>query len=220
MYLDKIEKKLESLKNPTNAQAMKKYMKNRFEFLGIKTPERRKALREIVKANAYPNKQDLLRLSRDLWQKKEREYQYVAMDLLKQRQNLLEPNDMDLLEYLITNKSWWDTVDMIASNLLGGLIINYPKKLSSIEKWRGSDNLWLRRTTLLFQLKYKEKTDKALLFSLIRQNLGSDEFFINKAIGWALREYSKTDEKAVREFVASTALTKLSQREALKYVKR
>jgi len=220
VYLDKIEKKLESLKNPTNAQAMKKYMKNRFEFLGIKTPERRKALREIVKANAYPNKQDLLRLSRDLWQKKEREYQYVAMDLLKQRQNLLEPNDMDLLEYLITNKSWWDTVDMIASNLLGGLIINYPKKLSSIEKWRGSDNLWLRRTTLLFQLKYKEKTDKALLFSLIRQNLGSDEFFINKAIGWALREYSKTDEKAVREFVASTALTKLSQREALKYVKR
>ncbi len=220
VYLEKIEEQLQKYRNPNNAIAMKKYMKNRFEFLGIKTPERRLALRQVIRENGYPNKTNLIVLSNELWQRDEREYQYIAMDLLKRRQKILEPEEMPFFEYMITNKSWWDTVDMIAASLVGGVIANYPEQIWWIEKWRDSDNMWLRRTTLLFQLKYKHETDKELLFGLINQNLGSSEFFINKAIGWALREYSKTNETIVRNFVAETELSKLSAREALKYVDR
>jgi 3-methyladenine DNA glycosylase AlkD len=125
-----------------------------------------------------------------------------------------------LLERLITTKSWWDTIDGLASHAIGELFLRYPDaRDGTVARWRSSDNFWLRRTTLLFQLGYKDKTDEALLFSLIEENLDSKEFFIQKAIGWILREYSKTAPNVVQDYVAKTALAPLSEREALKWMK-
>lgn len=150
----------------------------------------------------------------------EREYQYVALAFLGKFQKHLTPDCLPLLEYLITTKSWWDTVDSLASHNVGSLLKQYPSSREAlINQWRHQDNFWLRRTTLLFQLGYKTDTDERLLFSLVEENQDSLEFFIQKAIGWALREYSKTAPEAVQSFVFRTALASLSQREALKWLK-
>jgi 3-methyladenine DNA glycosylase AlkD len=128
-------------------------------------------------------------------------------------------NDLKLYEYIITHKSWWDTVDFIASNLIGSYFKHFPhEKQTFIDKWLASENIWLQRTALLFQLKYKNQIDESLLKYIITNLLGSDEFFINKAIGWILREYSKTNPTWVTGFVTETDLHPLNKREALKWL--
>jgi len=122
---------------------------------------------------------------------------------------------------MICQKSWWDTVDLIATNLVGKLFQKFPELiLYYITKWATSENLWLQRTTLLFQIKYKDKTDAALLFKLIESFAGHPDFFIRKAIGWALREYSRTDPQLVAEFVKNHQLSSLSTKEAVKLLKK
>jgi len=124
---------------------------------------------------------------------------------------------MSLFEYMVTHKSWWDTIDFIAVKLMGAYFKMYPEEIEVyIEKWLKSNNIWLQRCALLFQLKYKEGLDTNLLKYVINSLLGSKEFFINKAIGWVLREYSRTNPKWVREFVDKTELNPLSRREALR----
>jgi 3-methyladenine DNA glycosylase AlkD len=121
---------------------------------------------------------------------------------------------------MIVTKSWWDTVDALAAHVVGTHFSRHPQvRAEYLSRWRHSDQIWLRRTTLLFQLRYKDRTDRDLVFALIDENLGSDEFFIQKAIGWALREYSKTDSQAVQEYVSATRLAPLSKREALKWLR-
>ena len=142
------------------------------------------------------------------------------MDLLDRMRRQLRPEHITLVEHLITTKSWWDTIDGLASHTIGYLFATFPQvRETTVAHWRISDDFWLRRTTLLFQLGYKQKTDAALLFSLIEENLESDEFFIQKAIGWSLREYSKVAPDVVQKYVADTNLAPLSQREALKWMK-
>jgi 3-methyladenine DNA glycosylase AlkD len=122
---------------------------------------------------------------------------------------------------LITTKSWWDTVDAIANHNVGQLLRQYPDSRDrTLTPWRQSENIWLRRTAILFQLSYKTATDADLLFAIATENRESSEFFIQKAIGWALREYSKTAPDAVQTFVATAELAPLSQREALKWLKK
>ncbi|MCK5077528.1 MAG: DNA alkylation repair protein, partial [Calditrichia bacterium] len=117
-------------------------------------------------------------------------------------------------------KSWWDTVDFIATNLVGPLFEKYSELIIPYtKKWMDSGNIWLQRTSILFQLKYKEKTDFKLIIGFIQQCSSSNEFFIQKAIGWILREYSKTDASTVIEFVKNNKLAPLSEREALKWLK-
>jgi 3-methyladenine DNA glycosylase AlkD len=155
-----------------------------------------------------------------MWALPEREYQYTAIGLLQGCQKKLVPGHVPLLEYLIVNKSWWDTVDGLAAHQVGRLFTAFPHiRDEHIGRWRRSDNIWLRRTAILFQLDYKAQTDEALLFDIIRENLDSKEFFIQKAIGWVLREYSKTNAESVVKFVNHTALPPLSHREALKWLK-
>ena len=124
------------------------------------------------------------------------------------------------LEYLIVTKSWWDTVDSLAGGTVGIHFLRFPEvREQYLARWRASKNFWLRRTTILFQLGYEQNTDFDLLCDIIRENLGSNEFFINKAIGWALRQYARTDPKAVKKFVNATKeLNPLSRREAMKHL--
>jgi 3-methyladenine DNA glycosylase AlkD len=187
----------------------------------LKSPVRRALQQQFFKANGMPEVNDIENIINELWNKPEREYQYFAMDLLVKMKNKLPIETIKLYEKLIITKSWWDTVDLIAAKLIGNHINRFRETESLTEKWSTHENMWLRRSALLYQLKYKSNTDTHLLSKYINQNLGSKEFFINKAIGWVLREYSKTNPQYVIDFVNNhPTLSNLSKREALKRMKQ
>lgn len=143
-----------------------------------------------------------------------------GLDLMAKYKNKLSKEDIGLLEYLITNKSWWDSVDFIASTMVGAYFIKFPNEIQSvIPRWMKSESMWLKRTCIIFQLKYRDKVDLKLLSTVIIKCLGSKEFFINKAIGWALREVSKTNAEWVIDFANKYELSGLSRREALRLIK-
>jgi len=218
-YTASIKTLFEQHADPVQAAPMKKYMRDQFEYLGIKTPENTALQKAFYKAHGLPGLSELDEILRDLWSLPEREFQYVGMGLLGKFEKQLPAEFIDTVEYLIITKSWWDTVDAIASHTVGTHFKRFPKiRGAYLKKWRKSKNMWLRRTTILFQLGYKKETNFELLSDIIRENLGSDEFFINKAIGWALRQYAYTDPNAVKQFVRSTQLHPLSRREAMKHI--
>lgn len=220
-YVNEIQVLLSEHANEEQATPMKAYMKNHFEFLGIRSPEFKQLLSAFVRDHGIPSVEEAGGVVRRLWQLPEREYQYAAMNLLGRLIKKLGPDAIHLMEHLIITKSWWDTVDYIAPNLVGTLFQRYPElRLPWSEKWIHSDHMWLNRTALLFQLRYKNGTDADLLFQYISKCADSKEFFIRKAIGWALREYSKTEPDAVISFVDRQPLSPLSKREALKVILR
>ena len=205
--------------DPQKAAPMKRYMRDQFEYLGIKGPEMGSLLKQHIREHGLPPLADLDPILRELWALPQREFQYAANGLLEKFEGELPPEFIETLEYLLVTKSWWDTVDTIATGTLGVHFKRHPKvRKKYLALWRSSDNFWLRRATLLFQLGYKKDTDFELLCDIIRENLGSHEFFINKAIGWALRQATRVDPQAVRNFVAATPLQPLSAREALKWL--
>ena len=200
---------------------MKRYMRDQFEYLGIKTPEMGSLMKQHIRDHGLPPLSELDPILRELWALPQREFQYVANGFLEKFERQLPPDFIETLEYLLITKSWWDTVDTIATGAVGVHFKRYPKVRNKyLAKWRKSQNFWLRRSAILFQLGYKKDTDFALLCDIIRENLGSQEFFINKAIGWALRQYSRVDPQGVRQFVAETPLNSLSAREAIKWLDR
>jgi 3-methyladenine DNA glycosylase AlkD len=207
--------------DPLAAIPMKRYMRDQFEYLGIKIPQLRALLKEHIDEHGLPEEAELGTIVHELWALPQREFQYAVDILLGKLEEKLPPDFIGTLEYLLITKSWWDTVDGLAAGPVGEQFKRYPEvRKACLSKWRGSDNMWLRRTTLLFQLNYKAETDFELLCALIRENLGSKEFFINKAIGWALRQYTRVDPQGVRAFVAATPLHPLSAREALKWLEK
>lgn len=211
----------ENERNKEKAEGMKKYMRGMFPFIGLSAPDRKLLSRPFIRELNFNGDENIILLMRSLWEMPEREYQYVAVDYLVENKRHLNPEHLDLIEYLIVTKSWWDTVDLIASHLIGVLFSKYPQLIKDRgEEWVNSNNIWLQRTMILFQLKYKEKTDEALLFSVIEQVMEIDDFFIQKAIGWSLREYSKTKPEVVIEFIENHTLSNLAKREGLKYMKR
>ena len=208
--------RMEAQKDPQTAKAMSSYMRDQFPFLGIKTPQRREMVKEFLKL--YPPEKEWISI---LWDLPEREYQYTALDILLKMRKTLEPKDLTLIESFILNRSWWDTVDLLASNAAGFLLHNAPHlQVEFGEKWIHSDNLWLNRTAILFQLHYKQDTDEALLYRYILAHADSPEFFLQKAIGWALREYSKTNPNSVIDFIGKEDLKPLSIREGLKWIRK
>lgn len=218
-YVDSLKAAYLIHADPVTAEPMKAYMRNQFEFLGIKKPQQTKLLKQFFAENGLPALSDLPEVLLDLWDLPEREFQYAGNTILEKLNKKLAEEFIGTIETLITTKSWWDTVDQIASNTVGTHFRHYPDlKAKTLTQWRRSDDIWLRRTCLLSQLKYKDETDFDLLCTIIRENLGEDEFFINKAIGWALRQYSKFDAGRVRKFVSETPLHPLSAREALKWL--
>jgi len=219
-YVKQLKILFEQHANPSQAPGMKKYMRDQFEYLGIKTPQSVALQKEFYDEHGLPEVTELDSILLDLWSLPQREFQYVAVGLLGRLNKQLPPEFIETIEYLITNKSWWDTVDSIAGGTVGVHFKRHPAiKKKYLARWRKSENLWLRRTAILFQLNYKSETDFDQLCDIIRENLGSKEFFINKAIGWALRQYARTDPKAVKKFVRDTKdLNPLSRREAMKHL--
>ncbi|MCR8645121.1 DNA alkylation repair protein [Paenibacillus sp. N1-5-1-14] len=220
-YTQAIRDVLEQHRDAEQAEPMSRYMKDLFPFLGIRTPVRDELTKQFIAEHGLPALEELSLIARELWQLPEREYAYVAIFLIGKYQKKLQPQHLDLLVELITTKSWWDTVDLLASNAVGSILRKHPELLPAYpDQWIHSSNMWLARTALLYQLKYKTHTDEERLFRYIQTCASSKEFFIQKSIGWALREYSKTAPEQVIAFVQKETLAPLSRREALRWLAR
>ena len=216
-FIQTLELELKRNANRKIAKEQKAYMRNQFEFYGIKTPLRREIQKPFLTKSYLPPKTDLEEIVKTLWNKPQREYQFIAQELVYKYTQQFDKNDIALLEFMVTHKSWWDTVDYIAVKLIGAYFIRFLEQLDSyIDRWMASGNIWLQRCCLLYQLKSKDNMDTQRLQYIIQKLLGSKEFFINKAIGWVLREYSKTNPKWVRDFIENNDLANLSRREALR----
>ena len=218
--VDYIEQLLQENRNEANANQMKAYMKDHFDFYGVKSPTRKILVSEYWTACKQKPDDSFKQLIDALWNSPYRESQYFAMDLIQKVQKHMDESWLEMVEDLVTRKSWWDSVDFLASNPLGVLLKKYP---SNIDKhtttWMAGDNMWLQRCCLLYQLKYKSDVNFEQLTSFIERLKGGKEFFINKAIGWSLRQYSKVEPDAVRTFLeANPDLSNLSKREASKYL--
>lgn len=210
-------KELQNLANADDARAMKAYMRGRFEFLGVKTPARRKAAKAFFKKHGGADID--WRFVRQAWEHPFREMQYAALDYLETRKNLLCPGDLPQLKKLAQTKSWWDTIDFL-DRLVGGIIAGFPETRPVILQWSRDEDIWLRRLAIDHQLLRKDRTDQHLLEQILVNNLNQTEFFINKAIGWALRDYSKTNPVWVKNFIRQHhgKMAPLSIREASKYL--
>ena len=215
-----IIEKFEANRNEELAGPMTAYMKNHFPFLGIKSPLRKDLLKEQFVEYALPEPTQLFEKVWELYNLPEREYQYAAFALIEKMRKHLSTKDFPALLQLIETKSWWDSVDSIAPHFVGHIVKldrDYGKNI--MMEWSLSDNMWTNRSAILHQLKFKHETDSDLLFEIIKQHSDSKEFFIQKAIGWALREYAKTNPDLMKAFVEEHSLKPLSKREALKHFK-
>ena len=208
----------EENRNELLAESMSKYMQDKFRFLGV-----RGATRTEIYKKYFPDARKAKTIDWDFvescWNKEEREFQYVVVYYLKAMQKFLKREDISRLKYLIVTKSWWDTVDLLAK-VVGSLVIRIEGYDQIMLEWSKDSNIWLKRVAILYQLSLKEEVDKQVLERILVNNLGDSEFFINKAIGWALRDYSKFDPEWVREFIEKNknGMANLSIREASKYL--
>lgn len=220
-YISTLEHEFRLNGNAEIAKGQQAYMKDNFVFFGLKTDLRRQIQKPFLHRDFLPSKKDAKLIVGSLWEKNERDFQLFGQELLFKYVKSLEKADISLLEYMIVNKSWWDTVDFIAVKLVGAYFKKFPEKRDLIiQEWLKSDNIWLKRSAILFQLKYKRNLDEVFLAEVIKQNFGTKEFFINKAIGWVLREYTRTNPAWVIAFVEeySKELSNLSKKEALRLV--
>lgn len=218
-YLLPLEKILQQHADITRAAGAKAYLLNQFESYGIVMAERRKLCKDFIKRNPLPDIAEVENIVKQAWQLPEREWQYFAIELLAHYKKQWTPSTIKIMEYGITHKSWWDTVDAIADAWAGEYFKLFPQQMKAVTAaWNVSENIWLQRSSLMFQKKYKQQTDAVLLATYIQHLSQSKEFFIRKAIGWALREYAKTDPGWVKDFVEANELSPLSRREALKHL--
>ena len=209
--------KIGDYKKAIGAQA---YMKDIAPFLGVMTPERRSLVKSILAELPVPTSDELAETVRALWKLEEREYQYVANDILSKYHMCLDKKFLaDHCEYLIKTKSWWDTVDGLGSAVVSPLTMKYPTE-SLMRKWNKSSDIWLVRASIQHQRGRKYETDIDLLFELCAPHVADKEFFIAKAIGWALRDLSRIDNRQVISFLAKHPdLNSVAVREAKKLTK-
>ncbi len=218
-YILPLQKSYEQKRNKEQAEEMSRYMKNLFPFVGIPSPCRKEIFKQHLVKNGLPDYKELFSIAKDCYAQPEREYHYFVIDLAGKFAKKADENFITLLEYLITKNSWWDSVDSIASNCTRDFFKrNVSLQIPVTRKWMDSGNMWLQRASILFQLNYKNETNEKLLYKYILKLKGSNEFFIQKAIGWALREYSKSNPESVKKFLSENSLAKLSVREAGRYL--
>jgi len=219
-FIHHLKEEFENRADVIIASQQEAYMKHHFKFCGLKSPVRREAQKPFMVSKHLPPKSQLSEIVTLAWEQSQREFQMFGQEFAFKYKKQFVKADIALFEYMITHKSWWDSIDFISVNLVGTYMKMFPQERDLIvDKWMDSDNIWLQRSCLLFQLKYKEELDTSFLERVIHPLLGSKEFFINKAIGWVLREYSKTDSKWVLDFVSKTELSNLSRREAVRLIK-
>ena len=209
---------LEARADNARALDMSKYMKNKFEFFGVGASVRNEIWKPYFKEAKKTKKidWDFIEIC---FKHNKRECQYTAAYYLKYMQRFLVEDDIPKLKELVLTKSWWDTVDIL-DKVIGSIIYNNKNLYSIILEWSKDDNIWLRRVAIDHQLLRKENTDEQLLEKILINNLNHKEFFVNKAIGWALRDYSKTNPQWVRNFIEvhKENMASLSIREASKYL--
>ncbi|MBG7630711.1 MAG: DNA alkylation repair protein, partial [Bacteroidetes bacterium] len=184
-FIQTLEIEFQKNENVKIALAQKAYMRNQFEYYGLKANERREIQKPFLMKKYLPKKEILPELVKDFWNKSQRDFQYFGQELVFKYVKQLDKEDIALFEYMVMHKSWWDTVDFIAVKLMGAYFKKFPEQRTVyVKKWLASGNIWLQRSTLLFQLKYKQDIDTQILSDSINYLLGSKEFFINKSIGW------------------------------------
>lgn len=216
---EQLELALSQAANPEIAGPMSAYMRHQFVFYGIKTPLRNSICKPLVKAYLPASEPALAEQLLHMWNRKEREWKYTAIQVAEASRKLWGYSIIDVFERMLCTESWWDTVDGIASVLVSPWFLKFPeKRYEVLSRWEASNTMWLIRVCIIHQLKYGAGTDTVYLSGIIGRHAGSDEFFIQKAIGWALRQYAKTNPEWVLEFVKEQTLKPLSLREALKNI--
>lgn len=218
-YVAAVENEFARHANVAVAAGAKAYMRDQFEYFGMPTPRRRLVQQKFHAALPLPPFDAVPAIMKMLWKKPQRELQYFAMELYEKYKKLFTEKDIPHFEFMITNKSWWDTVDFVSPKLIAALHLKHPGlQEENCARWMKSKNIWLMRAAIIHQNLYKKKTNEKLLFKLILQCKSHEEFFIRKAIGWSLRQYARTNPAAVKKFVQSNTLSPLSTKEALKHI--
>lgn len=209
-----------TLQDDVQSQQMAAYMRDQFAFLGIRTPVRRQVAKSALTEAKKSGRIDWSFVEL-CWASDFREHHYLAIDYLLTMSAHLKKADLPKIEQLLLVDPWWDTVDAL-SGVVAKMVLQEPTLKSDMSRWSTADSIWLRRSAIIHQLLLKEQTDTDLLRLILWNNLGTKEFFINKAIGWILREYAKTDPAWVRHFIATyrDQMSSLSIREASKYLNR
>ena len=215
-----LRRQLTAAADPEKAAGMAAYMKDRYEFLGVMSAERRRTHRSFIAAGKRASAADLLDAADACWAQPERELQYTAVDLLRRWHKTLDSDSLPRVERLIRDKSWWDTVDALASNVVGPMVAADPDLVATMDEWIDDDDLWIARTAILHQLNYGTDTDVDRMFAYVDRRSADTDFFMRKACGWALRQYARADPDAVRAYVADRGelLSGLSRREATKHL--
>ncbi len=223
-YADAVTERLTAVygaaADPERAAGMRAYMRDVAPFLGLTSPVRRSLSRTVLERTPRPDERDLTAVALRCWRMPEREYHYFAVDLLRRHVTHCSSGFLPVARHLVTTVPWWDTVDLLAAHVVGALVAADRGLTADMDAWSADDDLWLVRTALLHQLRYKERTDTERLFGYCLRQGGHGDFFVRKAIGWSLREYAKTDPDAVRAFLArhGRRLAPLSVREALRTI--
>jgi 3-methyladenine DNA glycosylase AlkD len=200
-FIAALKPQLSALRNRTAAIGAQNYMKDIAPFLGVKTPERRALVKKIAREFNLPTSDELGQTARALWKLDEREFHYSAFDLIQIQVEVADKNFLgEHVEYLITHKSWWDTVDGLGSAAVSPLTDKYGCE-TLIESWNKSSNMWLNRAAIQHQRGRKFEADNKLILRYCHEHADSDEFFIVKAIGWALRDMAKVSPRDVRNFL-------------------
>ena len=215
--LPPLRQELPRLGNPEKAAGAQKYMKNIAPFLGVQTPERRALVRRLCADMQTPSASELAQAVRTLWSWEQREYHYVAYDLLSHFNDSLDDRFLeDHVAFLIVNKSWWDTVDGLGTAAVSPVTVRYPS-VPLMRQWLTSSNIWLNRAAIQHQRGRKSETDIPLLLEILDYHSNQSEFFIAKAVGWALRDLSRVNNLEVKKFLKEhPELDKVAVREALK----
>ena len=218
--LSRLDERLRAAADPARAAGQAAYMRDRFAFLGVPAPELRRIERAAVTGLPPPDEAALRSTALALWEREQREYQYVACYHLGRHAAVPGPGFLPTLRTLITTKAWWDTVDPLATRVTADLVRRHPALVAEMDAWARDDDKWLVRTAILHQLHHGAATDTGRLFGYCAAQAGHRDFFVRKAIGWALRQYARTDPGAVRAFLDDhrDQLSGLSVREAAKHL--
>ncbi len=220
-WFDRLVKLYAAHAKPENAEPMARYMKDRFRFFGIKSPERKALSRAFFRQEGLPGPEVLGPLFQLCFDAPQRELQYFVQDAGRRMARHLDATFLPVYDGLIGRKSWWDSVDFLAPKLAGPLLRRHPEAIPEYpDRWIEHPNFWYQRSAILFQLDFKEDTDAERLFHYIRRRADSAEFFVQKGAGWALRQYSKVAPEAVRHFIEGHRLATLTEREGMKWIRR